>query len=169
MRGYQSIIVIIQSLSVSVCPEHTNLPRLNMSTTNGSVLKNVFLKSNYLCNYSALYQDANLTYQKMMIIYSRNQEVTGISTDCYQSVVSNIWPAGRIRTSKGSSRAHWKALQRLTNTGTIHVFAGDSVARSGFERVPSLLSNSSFRVEAQSQRSELQLCGKAEPSHAIDL
>lgn len=34
---------------------------------------------------------------------------------------------------------------------TIHVFAGDSVARSGFERVPSLLSNSSFRVEAQSQ------------------
>lgn len=27
---------------ISVCPEHTNLLRLNMSITDGSVLKNVF-------------------------------------------------------------------------------------------------------------------------------
>lgn len=74
-----------------------------------------FLKINYsrlLCNYSALYQDANLKYQKMMIIYSINQEVTQadylLSISCVKHMARGPYP--------DRQRLHWKALQRLTNT-----------------------------------------------------
>lgn len=118
MRGYQSIIiVIIQSLSVCLSGAHKSAASQHEHHKRIPSLKMFFffLKINYsrlLCNYSALYQDANLKYQKMMIIYSINQEVTQadylLSISCVKHMARGPYP--------DQQRLHWKALQRLTNT-----------------------------------------------------
>lgn len=119
MRGYQSIIiVIIQSLSVCLSGAHKSAASQHEHHKRIPSLKMFFFfkkKINYsrlLCNYSALYQDANLKYQKMMIIYSINQEVTQadylLSISCVKHMARGPYP--------DQQRLHWKALQRLTNT-----------------------------------------------------